>query len=392
MTAGLALAYPGRLNGFHGPSGGGKTWLAILAAVETVRKGALVAVIDYEDHPNGWALRLVQIGCSPDESARIDYMNPHGDLFAAIGSLERRAARLGREWGLVIVDSIGEAISRAGGNPNDDRDVAPFMTTARLLTKLPGNPGVILLDHVTKAAEDGQQNDAGPAMHAAGSFRKRAAYDGASYAVEVKVSPAKGKPGRLAIYVAKDRHGNRPQRAIAAYAELEPCDGLIDGCLTIRLVAPKPTTDSDGKFRPTGLMERVSRWLEVNPGASGRQVVDGVKGKGEYVRKALVVLEEEGYVSRAVSAKAMLYGVIKPYREADDTPPAATEPDRVPPRPTASRPRPGRGPESPEVDRVPASRAPDVVGLGGDAVDGSGWPMDTPNPTPTASPVDPELF
>jgi Arc/MetJ family transcription regulator len=85
-----------------------------------------------------------------------------------------------------------------------------------------------------------------------------------------------------------------------------------------------------GDFRPTTLMERVSRYLEDESGATLRTVRTDVSGKAAYVDQALRVLVAEGFVSQRADGQARRHYVVNMFRE---------EHDRVP----VSQPCPGHG-------------------------------------------------
>lgn len=88
--------------------------------------------------------------------------------------------------------------------------------------------------------------------------------------------------------------------------------------LTVAPVAK--ASDRPAAARPTGLMERVSRYLEQQDApASRRHVTDGVCGKATAIRAALDVLLAEHYISeQAGVGRARLVVSIRAYREAND--------------------------------------------------------------------------
>ena len=106
-----------------------------------------------------------------------------------------------------------------------------------------------------------------------------AAVTGASYRVDTLKEPARGRDGKLKLTVAKDRLGNRPKGSVAAEIHLHASE---DGSLRIELAISEAqaATERGEKFRPTHLMERVSRYLEGVPAASQRAVIcKSVSGK-----------------------------------------------------------------------------------------------------------------
>jgi hypothetical protein len=104
-------------------------------------------------------------------------------------------------------------------------------------------------------------------------------------------------------------------------------------------------------WQPTRYMEKVSRFIEENPGASKRIIDDAGLGRATYVRQALETLVRQKYVARADGPHgAYVHMSLKPYREADSSlvPEAVDEVgtrwDEVNPRPPSSSARPSSPP------------------------------------------------
>jgi len=313
----LALFYRGRINSIFGESGGGKSWLALAAILEVIRAGGRALMVDYEDNPPGIAERLVLLGATDDEIARVDYRNPTTGIGKG-GELLTAAAVA---YELVVVDSTGEAMAAGMIDSNNDGEVAQWFTLAKALSRLPGEPAVVVLDHVPK------DRDA-PGSYAIGSQRKRAAVTGAAYRVDTLKEPAKGRNGKLKLTVAKDRPGNRPKGSTAAEVDIQSTDGSV--VIELRVSDAQAAAEAGEKFRPTVLMERVSRHLEAVGGDSKRGIERNVTGKGTAVRLAVEVLEGEGWIK----AGAKGYEVVTEYRAPVDNTQARPASQA---RPTASR-------------------------------------------------------
>lgn len=110
------------------------------------------------------------------------------------------------------------------------------------------------------------------------------------------------------------------------------------------LIEAEPRVADHGPgFRPTMLMEKISKWLELNPGATKYAVERArlhSKGERDTLRFALELLVNEGYVGTEDGKRgATHHRVVRPYRHAwdtpDDNPPAeaAEQPDNVLPLP-----------------------------------------------------------
>jgi hypothetical protein len=318
----LPLFYPERLNSIFGESGGGKTWIAYAAVVETVQRGGRVVVIDWEDSMHGIVERLDLLGIDVEHIALVDYRNPGTGIARGV---ERLTAEITDPVALVIIDSVGEAMAAGGVNSNDDAEVAVWFNLCRRLTRLPGGPAVVLLDHIPKATD-------APQLYSIGSQRKRAAINGASYRVDTLREPAQGRDGKWKLTVAKDRIGNRAKGTTAAIVDVTSTDGSIG--LYFHMTDAQEAEAKGERFRPTVLMERISRYLEDNPGAARVAIERDVQGKASAKRSALEVLIEEGFIETEDGPRgAIFHRVANPFRESsvgDLVPRGDVRPDLVP--------------------------------------------------------------
>jgi len=139
--------------------------------------------------------------------------------------------------------------------------------------------------------------------------------------------------GTLRLWVGKDREGAvRPhcgrfkpgdRTQLAATIVVDSTAGLI----TMEVQPPEDLVGDDRKpFRPTCLMEQISRALEGSAEAlTSNALVKGsdyVAGNGQAKRTALDLLVTEGY-ARALGARgAALHTTARPYREAEDAGPS----------------------------------------------------------------------
>ena len=363
-------------------------WLALLAVVEGLEADRPVLFLDYEDSPRSIARRLLALGVSEERIVRhLVYIQPDGpfDVLAREAVDELVGERGIR---LAVIDSTGEALAAAGANPNSDDDVTRWFTQLpRHLERRLGLT-VITVDHVPKDQENA------PALYAIGSQRKRAAISGSLVKV-VGLEPfARGKTGRMKLVVAKDRPGTFPQGTTVAEVTVESTE---DGREVRITVAPPAAVDqATGTVeRPTVLMERISRWLELNPGPhSVREVVTEVKGKDGAKRRALRVLIDEGFVAEEPGQRgAVLVRHATTFRDnpqGNRLDGGVEEADRGP----AARPRPDRGPAA--VNGTPmtaARRGPDdPEGVGARAaVEGLTSPKDALDAWGSAAPAPPTL-
>lgn len=305
---GGALLYEGAVNGLAGPSGTGKTMFALSVAAEVMAAGGHVLFVDYEDTATSIVLRLInELQVDPEHVRGLfHYVNPSGGASAGVG----HAVDLVRQHAvrLVVVDSVGEALAAESLNPNADEDVARwFQTVPRPLAE--AGAAVLVLDHQTKAADDGT-------LWPIGSQRKRAAISGAQYVMTIREAFSRSKSGAVRVLCAKDRHGHYAHGQHVADITFDPrADGSV---LVTTWSVQEPAKAADGQWRPTALMEAVSAYLAANDGTTKSGIAAEVTGKREHILRAVHVLTMEGYVSVKKVGTAHHLHLVRPYSIAAD--------------------------------------------------------------------------
>jgi KaiC/GvpD/RAD55 family RecA-like ATPase len=347
---GKAMFYPKRVNMLMGESGGGKSWVALVAVGAALAAGAAAVYVDLEDHPRSITERLRALGVAPEAIRdRFYYVRP--DVAAKHAEVAQvRALLADIRPAMLVIDSVGEAMALHGLKQNDDDAVAQWFTF--MPREWAKETCVILIDHVPKS------QDADP-LQAIGSQRKKAAIDGAMYRVTQVKPMGRGLTGRLTLTTAKDRNGAHALKSKAC--EIEFASSEDGSVVTVAMGMPEERDDDGHVKRPTVLMERVSELLERNPGLSGHQIETTVSGKASGIRKAIAVLVSEGYV-RAVPMPGrgggFRYEVDRPFRDAEIT---LSPPSQPEPRPS-SQPRPNLVPdELPDPKNRTSSPRPPTV-------------------------------
>lgn len=89
---------------------------------------------------------------------------------------------------------------------------------------------------------------------------------------------------------------------------------------TQRIAHREADPDADEAWRPTLLMERVSRAVEHEPGLTRNQIRQAVKGKASYVDEALRILVDEKHIAIRPEGQRNLHHVLKPYRVPESQP------------------------------------------------------------------------
>jgi hypothetical protein len=211
---GVALIYAGKTHVFQAEPTSGKSWLALSICLEVLDLGGSAIYLDYEDTPSGILRRLRALGASPDAMReRFIYARPIGKH----GPAEtRRLRRMLDDVNpdVVIIDGVGESLSRNGLSEDKADDVLRFMD---LLPRPIADTGaaVVMIDHVAKDPEQ-------RGRWARGSGAKLGAVDGASYQVKVVTPFSRKRAGAIKLVVAKDRPGQFSIGETAAIVTIEP--------------------------------------------------------------------------------------------------------------------------------------------------------------------------
>ena len=306
---GSKLFYAGQVNWVFGDSGSGKSMAVLRVAVEQIKAGRPVVWLDLEDPGEAPIVeRMLAMGATPDEIvAFFHYKRPDTPLNEDAVALVIDEC-LAYEPALLVLDSLGEAFGIEGINEDKDADVGPYLRHAvRPLTAT--GAAVVVIDHTTKASDR--------SLHPSGSKRKRAATTGVMYLVEMKVPFSKDKPGMTRFVCTKDRHGTYARGETVAEVKVRPHP---DGTLTLYIdrPAPAPRDAETGEFRPTHVMEKMSKYIASHPGPNVRKLRDAIGGRSDVVDKARELLLGEDYIENRGSKTRPSFHSLKKYRAADD--------------------------------------------------------------------------
>lgn len=197
-TDGEPILYEAALHSISGEPGCGKSWLGLATALDLLRVGKGVVLLDYESNASTVAGRLLALGADPNQVSKlVHYVVPAGVLGLAELDYLRRLVEAGAA--LVVVDSVSEAMASAGLDENVARDVIGWIaSTVRPLAR--DGAAVLLIDHVTKS-----QGERG--RWARGSGAKLAVIDGAAFTLTATTGFSRQGSGTAELVVAKDRDG-----------------------------------------------------------------------------------------------------------------------------------------------------------------------------------------
>jgi len=307
---GACLLYPGRIHGLAGEPESGKTWLALHACAEQMDCGRHVVYIDFEDTPAGVVGRLRALQVDPEVIlARFHYVRPVEPLGPegrhALAQLLTRT-----QPALVIIDGLTEALTLHGLALESNRDVAAFLELVPRFIARQG-PAVVIIDHVEKDKER-------RGRWAIGAQHKLAGLDGVSYGLEVIKPVVRDGDGLVRLVVHKDRPGQIRRVAAERKTAAEISTHSSESVLTVAITTPGGRPEAS-EWRPRELMERISRWLELNPGASRMLIESSVRGKATWLREALKHLVADGHATIDEAAnRSLQYRIVKPFRAVEE--------------------------------------------------------------------------
>jgi hypothetical protein len=295
------LFYTARVNGLFGDPETAKSWIAMCAVTEALHENERCAYLDV-DH-NGAdeiASRLLALGAPAHAIAdpaifRVYEPEDRPSLLQFVIDMHA--------WtpAITVVDSLGEIIPMLGLNSSDNDDLTHAIRA--VLKPLAHKVGscVITIDHLPKSTEARQSG------YAIGGIAKKRAVDGAYYSCDSITPTAPGKIGKVRLIVEKDRHGHVRQAAVGKIAG----DFVLDSTgpsSTWKITTPEAALD--GREKPTGAMEQVSKYLEAQPyrrASSKNTIITALVQAGPFkkntVDRAITALADDGLIHIAPKAR-----------------------------------------------------------------------------------------
>ncbi|MGI8731411.1 MAG: hypothetical protein ACR2LK_15760 [Solirubrobacteraceae bacterium] len=323
-----------------GPTGGGRSSLVQAGAYDAARAGLRVAYLGSEVTEGEFNARAADLvarrGDVLDDAlraelARVRWLNLASVIAHAWqqpGEWTRQAAE---RFDVVLIDPLSSVASTLG--LDFDTSNAEFVLYYDRLVQPLAAAGVLVV----------QLENLGHAIEAKSRAKGASAKsDRADLTFACKLQT---RPEAVLIITA--------QKVRSVRAPIQRGDSWTFDRETQRIVEHGRHAPDEGDapiFRPTVLMERVSRAVEAEPGLSVRALRAAVSGKREARDLALDLLVAEGYVERRQDGQAFRHYTMRAFR-ADDEP----EPPTVAP---VAQPWPDRGPATVETDRGPRGPVP----------------------------------
>lgn len=302
------LLYPGKRHVLSGESEAGKSFLLLALSGLELAAGRGVVWVDTDTMGAAETLeRLRALGVDDERiSDRFAFMEPAEPLTdAAAADL---TAWLAKHHGrLIVFDAFNATLSLHGLDPHSTADVEKFWKRVVDPFCVRG-VAAVLPDHVVKKSDE-------RGKYAYGSERK---HTGAEVHIGVKaIDPfGRGRTGKAKLTVHKDRPGflERPSPGLFVLAS-----DAASGRCTWTIEVEHDVSD-EGAFRPTRLMQNVSRYLfATSEPCSRNQIENDVKGKSAYVRQAIDTLVAEGYANEVVGDRgARLVKHLRLFNEDDE--------------------------------------------------------------------------
>lgn len=259
------LLYEGRIHSIAGPPGGGKTLIALWAAMQVMKKGQPVLYLDAENGPKLIAERLGELGADPDNLNEYFHYYPADDVGANKETVSRLLATIEDSGAaLVVFDSFADLLSEAGLEENSNDDCTKWMRKLAQPVKDTG-AAVLILDHIPK-------NGKGPR----GGGSKRAKVD-VQWNLDVTQFFDRDRTGEIELKHDKDREAWLPK--IVRFS--------VGGGVFARSAGTIEDKDPD-----TRMTENASKLLDVmrrsgDEGARWKDLEDAVGGSKGTVTRGL---------------------------------------------------------------------------------------------------------
>jgi hypothetical protein len=279
--------------------------IAVATAVEIVAAGGSVAVLDRENGADEYARRTdsVLVARDADDAFREQVRQRLRYYAWPALSLAWREdpdypAALG-ESEVVIFDSSRQHLTPLGLDENSAGDWSQF-SDGLIDPLMQAGKTTIVLDNAGHLEKD----------RARGTTAKEDLAD-LAFTMKVIAPFSLSVAGRIHLRCIASRIG---ELTIGDTWQMELGAGHYGSWQQLGRERPEHRSS----FRPTNIMEKVSRTVEQTPGLSKTAIRGAVPHKNEHVDLALGLLVSEGFLVIEKDGQARLHRSARPYREADD--------------------------------------------------------------------------
>ncbi len=317
VDGGRPLLFTGQSHLLFGHGGDGKSYVCASWLAETVKGGGTGLWVDYESDRDTLRMRLRGLGVTSQHAARIAYWRVPGPLGAPRFSACDKALAdflATHAPDLSVLDSVARALNVAGVKESDnDEQGVWWQRLVRAQWELRDLTFVALM-HL--GHENEHTKDRLAPRGASSSIHQ---LTGAAYRLNVKSAFSQDVSGELELVTAKCRYGARKKGEVAARAAVDVDE---NGVVTAVLLTQPTSVASSSEFRPTGLMEKLSRWLECHGEAVSWRMAreapvgqHGGKANKPLIDRALQLLRDEGFIDWP---KGKPLSHLLPYRQTND--------------------------------------------------------------------------
>jgi hypothetical protein len=305
-----------------GPTGGGRSSLVQACAYDAAREGLRVAYLGCEVTEAEFQARAGDLALRRDDAiddtlrtelAAVRYLNLASVIALAWENPDGWVVDVAARFDVLAIDPLSAVASTL--DLDFDQSKAEFVRFYDRLVQplVAGGTTVLMLDNVGHAIE--------ARGRAKGASAKSDRAD-LTFACSLQTNPV-----GLVVTARKVRTVRAP------FARGQ--EWIFDR--ETQRVTRRGGEQRDGAaFRPTTLMERVSRAIEDKPGLTRRALRAAVKGKHEAKQLALELLIAEGYVEQREDGAHPTHHSVMPYRADHDTGPRSPCAPRVDPEASGS--------------------------------------------------------
>jgi hypothetical protein len=324
--------------------------IGVVTAIDIIEAGGMVVILDRENGPDEYARRL---------EAVLDARHVTGEPRQRIRAKLRYYAwpSMSLSWrddpaypaefagaDVVIFDSSRSHTAPLGLTEDASDDWAAF-TTALVDPLMQAGITTVTLDNM------GHEEKGRPR----GTSAKEDLCD-IAYTMKVGTPFSSTLAGRLELRCSRSRIG---EITVGDMWRMELGGGHYGSWQRVE----RASADERAAFRPTAIMEKVSRAVEQDAGLSKRSIRTAIAAKNDWIDLALELLISEGFIEAREDGQAHRHYSIRPYREGTvptvpqpcpNRAPGTVEPT-VPPCPT---PKGGTGTGTVNGHGKNADRAP----------------------------------